>query len=119
MTDITLEDLAGSGGGTDEQDADGGGGGGEWVGKLFDRLDDKGYLDAIIAQQFDVDTDMTQPDETADDGETGSIDAETVAQFGKMVIDQVGDVPMSEVVKYCESNPAVVNNIIQQATGDE
>lgn len=118
-TDLTLADLA-----ADDSSDSGSGGSddtGEWLGDLIDRLDERGYLDALITRQLDLDS-QPMTDDTADGevpaGENGGgdVDAEAVAQFGKMVIDQVGDVPMSTVVQYAENNPEVVDNLIQEAT---
>ena len=125
MTDLTLDDLAapdeGNDGSTDTETTDDSGDGGEWVGRLFDRLDERGYLDAIIAQQFDVpmnDESNIDPDDSTD-SENDSLDAGDVAQFGKLVIDNVGDVPMSQVVKYAENNPDVVDRLINKAMDGE
>lgn len=130
MTDLTLDDLASPDGTDTEPEAQDSGtdddSGGEWIGKLIDRLDERGMLDAIIAQQFDLDTSAMNdanidPDDDSTDAETDAaeLDAADVAQFGKLVIDNVGDVPMSQVVQYAEGNPKVVNQLIQEATGQE
>jgi hypothetical protein len=46
-----------------------------------------------------------------------SLDADNIAQFGKLVIDEFGDVPVSQVVKIAEANPGQVNQAIQQQLG--
>lgn len=126
MTDLTLDDLASPESSEPEPEPESSSSssekGGEWIGRLMDRLDERGYLDAIIAQQFDVD--MTDSNQNVDptgstDGENNTLDASSVAQFGKLVIDNVGDVSMSKVVQYAESNPQVVNQLISEAMGDK
>lgn len=118
MTDLTLEDLSGSGDDGDDSDGESGSNS-EWVGSLIERLDERGYLDALIAQQLDVD--MTDTPAITDDGDenseqttSGELDHETVAHFGKLVLEEVGDIPISQVVKFAEANPDQVDNLIQQ-----
>lgn len=120
MSDITIEDLKAD----MESQTDTGGGeesGGEWINELIDTLDSRGYLDPLIQHSLGME-DMNpstgaapaEPAET--DGGSVALDAADVAQFGKMVIDSVGDVPMSKVVEFSESNPEQVNQLIEQAT---
>lgn len=129
-SDVSLDDLkadqdAALGGDDDSDDSTA-----EFLEKVFDTLDERGYLDAMVAQQFDLDGVQSGTGETGDvpaavdpDGgdptgaaSAGEVDAEAVARFGKLVIDNMGDVPMSKVVKIAESNPQTVNQVIQQAT---
>jgi len=118
MTDITLDDLAADQAAEqDDDDGDSAEGVARFLDKWAERLDEKGMLDAFLAKQMDMDaTDIN----TDDGGEQGDeLDADAVATFGKLVIDNVGDVPMSKVVKYAESNPQMVNQMIKRATGGE
>lgn len=124
MGELTIDDLAADDGASTD---DGGGSGGDtadWVGDLIDRLDEKGVLDALVAQQVGLDPSEAvapEPDaggaDAAADAGGADLDAATVATFGKLVIDNVGDVPVSEVVKYAESNPETVERMIDAATG--
>lgn len=125
MTDLTLDDLASPSTNDDGDDVeatnDGDSGGGEWIDRLMNRLDERGYLDAIIAQQFDVNMNDNAVDPGNDNSSTDTEDglsAANVAQFGKIVIDNVGDIPMSQVVQYAENNPDVVDQLINRAMGE-
>jgi len=122
MTDLTLEDLAASGGGSDDSGGSSSSSdesGGEWLVSLFDKLDERGYLDAYMAQQLDVDV-PTEVEASGGGGDgDGSLEAGDVAQFGKHVIDEVGDVPISKVVRFAETNPETVNQLIGQTLNDE
>ena len=126
MTDLTLDDLANgttddgsepetTDDGSDESTA-------EWANTLVERLDEKGVIDAVIAQQMGVDmndTNRTPTDSSTDtdtEADVAGLDAGDVAQFGKLVIDNAGDVSMSKVVEYAENQPELVNRLIQQAT---
>lgn len=121
MTDISFEDLAAEVGGDDEPEPEpDDGDGGAWVKELFDRLDERGYLDAMIAQQFDLDPDAGV-EASPDGGAEGAADlgADEIARFGKLVIDNVGDVPVSTVVQYAEENPDTVDALVSRALGDD
>lgn len=130
MTDLTLEDLANpvssSESSDGEAESESGESTAEWVDKLFDKLDEKGVVDAYIESQLGLnDIDMSNSDKPSiegdSDGESGGIDlgAGDIAHFGKLVIDNVGDVSMSTVVQYAESNPEMVDKLIQKATQDQ
>lgn len=131
MTDISMSDLAASSAGetasgaaeaaadaaTDEST-------GEWAMKIFDRLEEKGLLEPILfGPESNISETQTPAGEgqTTEGGESGevAVDADQIAEIGKTVIDTLGDVPISEVVKYAESNPEQVNQLIeQQLEGD-
>lgn len=130
MTDLTLEDLANpvssSESSDGEPESESGESTAEWVDKLFDKLDEKGVVDAYIESQLGLgDVDMSNNDKPSiegdSDGESGGIDlgAGDIAHFGKLVIDNVGDVSMSTVVQYAENNPEMVDKLIQKATQDQ
>lgn len=119
MTDLELSDLA------DNNDTDTGddSGGNEGLSRIADYMIENGYLDAMMAEQFGAN--MTQQpsnpggggDSSDDSG--GDLDSEAVAKFGKQVIDQVGDVPMSTVVQFAENNPEQVDALIEQVVENE
>lgn len=129
MSDLTIDDLAADEGATVES----GGGSGddgdaaEWIKEVFDRLDEKGVIDAYLQQQMGADpdaladeapaVDAAPADDAADAGVGTDLDADTVATFGKIVIDQYGDVPISQVVKAAESDPEAVEEAINAALG--
>jgi hypothetical protein len=125
MSDLTIDDLAADEGATVESGGSGDGGDtAEWVTDLIDRLDEKGVLDALIAQQVGADPEAlaaeapaVESDHAADAGVETDLDADTVATFGKIVIDQYGDVPISQVVKAAESDPEAVEEAIDAALG--
>jgi hypothetical protein len=121
VTDLTFEDLAAEVAGDDEPDEPDDAGGGEWVREVFDRLDERGYLDALMAQQLDLDPGAAGVEATPDGGGEGAADlgAEEIARFGKLVIDNVGDVPVSTVVQYAENNPDTVDALVTRALGDD
>lgn len=119
MSDLSIEDLKAD---MEEQnDSAEDSGGGEWISDLVDKLDDRGYLDPLIQHSLGVDGSPTtgasnvEPVETDGGGESSGISAGDVSKFGTMVIDSVGDVPMSQVVKFAEDNPEQVNQLIEQA----
>jgi hypothetical protein len=125
MSDLTIDDLAADEGATVESGGSGDGGdSAEWIGDLIDRLDEKGVLDALIAQQVGADPEAlageapeVESDHAGDAGVETDLDADTVATFGKIVIDQYGDVPISQVVKAAESDPEAVEEAIDAALG--
>lgn len=100
-------------------------GSGEWVVDMIDKLDEKGMLDAILfgpegaAQLSGADSGV----ERSDDGDGGEaidadgLDADTIAQLGKQVIDTAGDRKISELVYLAENRPEKVNQLIQQNFG--
>lgn len=92
---------------------------GEWAMKIFDRLEEKGLLEPIL---FGPDSNIkesqtpTSESQTSDGGESDRrpVDADEIAEIGKTVIDTLGDVPISEVVKHAEENPEQVNQLIDK-----
>jgi hypothetical protein len=126
-TDLTIQDLAADGDAGGSSDDGGGDGGGEWMVDLFDRLDDRGVLDLLIAEQFDVDpsavadgpVEDVETDATPDPAGGDALDADTVARAGKLVIDTLGDVKMSQLVKLAEKNPEKVDRLIRQGLDGE
>lgn len=117
MTDIELGSLSEGGGEATEaakeaaEEATDEAGTGEWLLEFTERLDDKGLLEPLL---------FGPPEENgaeaaAEPSRSSSpeIDAETVANIGKKVIDSMGDVPISQVVIYAEQNPEEVNQLIE------
>jgi hypothetical protein len=125
MSDLTIDDLAADEGATVESGGSGDGGdSAEWVTDLIDRLDEKGVLDALIAQQVGADPEALAAEAPAVEADHGGADAaeagigaDDVARIGKVVIDQYGDVPISQVVKAAESDPEAVEEAINAALG--
>lgn len=128
MTDLQLGDLSAGSSGTAEAAADAaqeaagdGKGTGEWAMEIFDRLDDRGLLEPML---FGPDSNISkqEPSDQGGDGEQGGgvdLDADAIADVGKTVIDTMGDVRISEVVKFAENNPEQVNQLIEQKMGAE
>lgn len=130
--DVGVDDLLSDEATIVADDGDGGDGDdstAEFLEKVFDTLDERGYLDAMVTQQLDLDGQNANVpsevagsegggDPTASEGSpVDDLDADTVATFGKVVIDEMGDVPISKVVKLAESNPEMVDQAIQHAVG--
>lgn len=121
MTDLSIQDLKADMDAQLPDDPDSEDGGGEWVRELVDMLDQRGYLDPLIEQSLGVQGPAGSAPVQADGGDPApepagvDLDADAVSQFGKLVIDSVGDVPMSTVVQYAESNPDQVDRLIEQA----
>jgi hypothetical protein len=127
--DVTVDDLLSDETTivSDDADDDGDDSTAEFLEKVFDTLDERGYLDAMVTQGLDLDGEAANvPNEATGGGSGGDptsgggvtaddLDAGTVATFGKVVIDEMGDVPISKVVKLAESNPQMVNQAIQHA----
>jgi len=129
MTDISLSELApetATEAATEtatEAAAEDGQSSSDFLLEIVDRLDEKGILEPALfgpdkAQELNKEN--TQPVKSGD--KSGSkdpkIDADKIAELGKKVIDSVGDVKMSQLVKYAEANPEEVNQLLNQY-GDE
>jgi len=123
MTDITLGDLApeseaaDTSGNESNEDPDSGGDSdtGKYIVEIYEKLEDRGLIEPIL---FGPDSGLQEREREPDDdrdGEAGEeLNAETIADAGKTVIDTMGDVRISELVKFCESNPEQVNQLIEQ-----
>lgn len=117
MTDLKIGDIsAGSSGETEasETSTDDGKDTGEWLVEIFDRLDERGLVEPVL---FGPDSNINQTpsaEPPEQDGDGVDLDADAIADIGKTVIDTMGDVPISEVVKYAEQNPEQVNQLIEQ-----
>lgn len=133
MTDISLKDLSAGEVAQDPQKAkaateaageaaEAEKGTGEWLSEVIDKLDEKGLIEPIL---FGPDSNISQessPDQAAnvDPKEApAEIDAEQIAKFGKLTIDYVGDVPISEIVKLAEEEPEKVNQLIETQLGGD
>jgi len=122
MTDYTLDDLVrdatpdgsdDSGGGDSGSSGDDGGGL-EWVGEVFERLDERGFIDAYMSEQLDIDPGEATADVS---GDPDDLAADDIAAIGKQVIDHMGDVKISKIVRMAETNPQTVDKLIQAHTG--
>jgi len=118
----------------DEAEVDDGGGG---SGDLLDALqflDDRVGIQRLLAASphldLDLDLDGVEPASgdgtvpTTDGGQVGGttgveMNAGNISQFGKVVLDQYGDVPVSQVIQAVEANADEVNDQIAAAVGDE
>lgn len=121
MTDLTISDI--SAGNSAETDTSGGETAtedekstGEWLVEIFDRLDERGLVEPVL---FGPDSNISKQTPDGQPAEQGGgdgmeLDADAIADVGKTVIDTMGDVPISEVVKYAEKNPEQVNQLIEQ-----
>lgn len=115
MTDLTLEDLAGAATGGGGEDADGGDGAasGESLLDLVEFMDERGYLKPLM---FGIDAGEGEPidrENTAGQTEV-ELNAETIAALADRIVEsRVGDVPISRIGEFAESNPDKVNQIIE------
>jgi len=115
MTDLTLEDLAGAATGGDEPDTgDAGAASGESLLELVEFMDERGYLKPLM---FGIDAgDDGEPidrENTAGQTEV-ELNAETIAALADRIVEsRVGDVPISRIGEFAQSNPDKVNQIIE------
>lgn len=116
MTDLTLEDLAGAATGGDEPDTDdAGAASGESLLELVEFMDERGYLKPLM---FGIDAggDDGEPidrENTAGQTEV-ELNAETIAALADRIVEsRVGDVPISRIGEFAQSNPEKVNQIIE------
>lgn len=97
----------------------------EWMFKLVDRMEERGYLGPLLFGPEGVKEMQGSAPAPAGEGNaeaTGGgteISAETIADIGKEVIDHVGDRKLSEVVAMCEQRPQQVNMLIDQKLGED
>lgn len=144
MTDLTLEDLVS----TPEPDPTevateavetvettaSDEAGGEWLLELWDRMDEKGMIEPLLfgpeagqqgpreqaqpqhANPIEEEQPISEETEASQDG--SDLDADDLAQFGKMVIDYSGDLQISEIVKMAEREPETVNMMINRVMDD-
>lgn len=92
---------------------------GEWMMELVDRLDDKGLLEPILFGKDGAipDADASVADQAGEGGGEGGskqFDADTLASIGKKVIDQAGDLQISQIVQLAEQHPDRVNAMIEE-----
>lgn len=139
MTDISLGDIAAETA-TEEtakaaaketaeaaaSEAAGGESTSEWIFKLVDRMEERGYLGPLLfgpdgMKELEGSAPAPAGDGAAVEAAGGGteISAEAIADIGKEVIDHVGDRKLSEVVTMCEQRPEQVNMLIQQKLGED
>lgn len=90
---------------------------GEFLIRAMEMMDSKGLLEPLLfGPEQASNIQQASPDPESGDGDDGGeqIDATVIADVGKQVIDTVGDVPISEVVKMAENNPEQVDMLIQE-----
>ena len=135
MTDISLGDIAADTATNEvaqtaakETAAEVATGGGEstaeWMFKLVDNLEERGYLGPLLFGPDGMkELQGSAPAPAGEDVEAAGggteINAESIADIGKEVIDHVGDRKLSEVVTMCEQRPQQVNMLINQKLGNE
>jgi hypothetical protein len=120
--EYTLADLAAD---AEVDTSDDGDSGGSDLVELFEFVDDKVGLERMFMQSADLGGgDGSAPaevpartDGAGAEGDAGGaggpeLNADNVAQLGKLVIDEFGDVPVSKVVKFAEANPSELNAAI-------
>lgn len=126
----TLADLAAD---ADAPDPDDGGGGGDSFLKALQFVDDRVGLDRLAAAQGILPQEELDGGQAAQgagdvpaapdggdapattDGGEPTLNAENIAQFGKVLLDARGDVSISQVVMFAENNPERVNQAISEA----
>lgn len=121
-TDAATEKAAeaASSGGTDTA---------EWFMELVDRMDQKGYLGPMLfgpegMEQMGGSAPEQAPAEATaatGGGSSGDMDlsAESIAEFGPLVIDKLGDRKISEIVQLCRKHPDRVNQLIENELGGD
>jgi len=142
MTDISLGDVAADTAKETAKDAatdaatekaaeaasSGGADTAQWFMELVDRMDQKGYLGPMLfgpegMDQMGGSAPQQAPAETAATGGGSSdgmdLSAESIAEFGPLVIDKLGDRKISEIVQLCRSHPDRVNQLIESELGGE
>lgn len=125
----TLDDLVTDAGGADDSGSSGGdGGSGEWVMKLYDKLQSDGLVEALIFGPEAGAAPGSAPVEAATDGGASAagpdLDSERVKGLLLQFYDNAGMIPgvsddptLSEVIKLVEKHPAVVDRLISQHMG--
>lgn len=121
--DITFDDLAKEAGEAAEQTQTPDKSTGEWMSETLELLDKRGLLEPVlfgpekaaeVKQQTQKEAEEMAADR--DDGDGLDLDAESIAEAGEAIMDQLGDdVTVAELVQICESNPSMVNKQIQEA----
>lgn len=115
MADIGLEDLMSEAADTATDAAEPRQSTGEFLAETVKLLDQRGLLEPLLwGKERLPDND---PEPVQADGV--SISAETIAEAGRGVMDQLGsDVTVAELVEICEANPEVVNQQLDQLTAE-
>lgn len=124
MTDITLEDLAGSADdAADAADAaETAAESGESLLDMVEFLDERGYLGPLM---FGDDTPTTDAQPTTDatpaadagDGAGVELNAANISALAEEIQAKVGDVPISRIGQFAEDNPERVNALVNQIDG--
>lgn len=133
-SDYTLGDLVEDSGSSSGGSSGGESGGGEWVNELFDRLDEKGYIDQFIAAKMN---DSTPEPPAAENHETvnpegvggdrdesgGGFTAESLREMMLQLYDHSEEIPgvsndpkLSELIQLVENQPDLVNQMVQEYT---
>lgn len=126
MTDITLEDLAGSA--DDAADAadsaEAVAESGESLLDMVEFLDERGYLGPLMfgndAPTTDAQptTDATPAAEGGGGGAGVELNAANISALAEEIQAKVGDVPISRIGQFAEDNPERVNSLVNQIGDD-
>lgn len=133
MSDYTLADLAEDAGQATatagSTGSSGGGEGGDWMLKLFDRLDEKGIVDQFMAAKVRElnggDAPAPAPSKNIDPKSGGgSMDAEGVKSMMLQLYDYSDQIPglsedpkLSELIKLIDENPQTAQELIAEHMG--
>jgi hypothetical protein len=140
-SDYTLADLVEDSGASAGGGAAAGGSGsentGEWITDLVEKLDEKGYLDQLIASQMNTSQNRSQPvqeapgyesvqaqepePEATQTAQEPSVDAEKLRHFMLQLYDNSERIPglsedpkLSELIQLVEDKPQITNQMLQE-----
>jgi len=116
--DLSLEDLAGTAADKATDSSNDTAESGESLMELVQFMDERGYLQPLM---FGLDNNETTEPATdnpanapATDGDSVPLTAANIAKLSDRIQGQVGDVPISKIGQFAESNPEKVNALISQ-----
>jgi len=119
MTDIDLSDLTEEATQAAEDAASNTQSTGEWAVDLVETLDKRGLLEPIMFGKDRLPDAEAAPDPTPTNTDGVDLSADTIAQAGRGVMDQLGaDVTVAELVEICENNPQLVNSKLDELGGE-
>lgn len=121
MTDLSLEDLAGSSAGGDaaKEAAKETAESGESLMELVEFMDERGYLQPLMFGFDNNDTTETTPEPATENapatsGNGTELTAENIERLASVIQERVGDVPISKIGAFASNNPEKVNALISQ-----
>jgi len=118
MTDLSLEDLAGSAGETAESASETAESG-ESLMELVEFMDERGYLEPLMfgLNNDETETETVEPsteNAPSTDGEGVPLTAGNIERLAATIQQRVGDVPISRIESFAAENPEKVNSLIAQ-----